>query len=818
MAIELSAKARVLIGKRVLQPNIILEIEGVNDAIYGAIDVFKLAQFDDPGIYFDMPGLVFDGSVVDPKSKPYISLGSSGATLSQQLLQDKGGTQSITTFDVELIDKDQEITRLITPGVVLEDLLSVRAKCYINYQGGIHPRDSVLFHKGNISNIEAGAATIKLTIDSPERLKTQDIYLKQSNALNGAINNSVTTITVDSTTGFLLPADAGTLKTYIKIDDEIIEYTGTTSTTFTGCVRGSLGTTAAAHDDDQDVNSFYELNGTALDLALKLMLSGATSPFVSDLSVKHYGAISPVDLLSGAIFFAEENIQDRLGLVIGDTITTTGSINVGNNLTDALIVGFGKNDYGSWIVVGNTLTLEYDSTAEASFKSKYNVLPEGLGMIPDEVDVAQHEELRVRFASTNAVYKFYLEDTIKGQDFLNSQVYFPSGFYSLPRKTRASVGITVPPIADQAIVILDENTVSKASDIKSKRSTNKNFYNAIVFAYDKDPITGKYKSGKIEFSATSQNRIQGRGNKPLNIKSDGMRASSDNDTLLRVLNRRLLERYQFGAELYSGIKVLGKAGIALEVGDVTVFGSEALGLVDTTYGSRNYVPKMFEVVNKSLNVKTQEVTVDLLATNFANDGRYGIVSPASIIDAGSTTTKVKIKDSFSTTAPNKEKDKWQNYVGQLITIRSLDYAFEETVTFTGIDPTDDYAMLVNPALSVAPSAGYVVDSPAYDTGTNPRVQALWKLMHCYFTPQIPVTSGTSQTVFDIGAGDVAKVFVGSILRVHNFDYSVDSPETVVTDITGTTITVETALGFVPTSSELIDLVGFPDEGLAYRLI
>lgn len=66
------------------------------------------------------------------------------------------------------------------------------------------------------------------------------------NALNGAINNSVTTITVDDATTFTVP---GT----IQIDNEQITYTGTGSVTLTGCTRGANGTTAASHTDNTRV-------------------------------------------------------------------------------------------------------------------------------------------------------------------------------------------------------------------------------------------------------------------------------------------------------------------------------------------------------------------------------------------------------------------------------------------------------------------------------------------------------------------------------------------------------------------------------------
>jgi len=58
--------------------------------------------------------------------------------------------------------------------------------------------------------------------------------------LNGTINSSTTTVVVTSTTGF---AASGT----ILIGSELITYAAKTGTDFTGCTRGALGTTAAAH-------------------------------------------------------------------------------------------------------------------------------------------------------------------------------------------------------------------------------------------------------------------------------------------------------------------------------------------------------------------------------------------------------------------------------------------------------------------------------------------------------------------------------------------------------------------------------------------
>jgi hypothetical protein len=69
-----------------------------------------------------------------------------------------------------------------------------------------------------------------------------------TNQLNGSRTSGDTTIIVDSTAGF--PA-AGT----IDIGTELITYTAKTATDFTGCVRGTNGTTAASHLDNAIVTN-----------------------------------------------------------------------------------------------------------------------------------------------------------------------------------------------------------------------------------------------------------------------------------------------------------------------------------------------------------------------------------------------------------------------------------------------------------------------------------------------------------------------------------------------------------------------------------
>jgi len=69
-----------------------------------------------------------------------------------------------------------------------------------------------------------------------------------STTLSSDIDASATTISVESTKGF--PDDYGLL----KINDEIITYTGKTDTSFTGCIRGFSGVTGYTKNISDTIN------------------------------------------------------------------------------------------------------------------------------------------------------------------------------------------------------------------------------------------------------------------------------------------------------------------------------------------------------------------------------------------------------------------------------------------------------------------------------------------------------------------------------------------------------------------------------------
>ena len=122
-----------------------------------------------------------------------------------------------------------------------------------------------------------------------------------ANQLNVAINNSVTTITVDSTTGF--PATGR-----IDIDTELITYTGITATTFTGCGRGANGSTAASHLDNAVVTNATSWQDWGEESSVTNVNLEPGS-----WSLDNFGQILVATIKNGKTYTWDPSVANRLG-------------------------------------------------------------------------------------------------------------------------------------------------------------------------------------------------------------------------------------------------------------------------------------------------------------------------------------------------------------------------------------------------------------------------------------------------------------------------------------------------------------------------
>ncbi len=722
MAFTLTNNTSQRLRQALKYPALVLEIEGV-PTIYGSSEILEYIRVGDVDLVIGNDWVIggFRALPGDEQSN-LLSLDGSTTKIDQQLQPETGRGSSVTSMTISLIDKNQEITRLITPGEVVDDVMGRRCTIYFGFQNSAFPEDYIKIMKGVIDDANALPGSVKFTISSSVLKQRQDLFLKQDKQLTAQANPGDTTLTVDSTNGLLTPVlgpnglNDPSLKFYVRINDELIRYTGLTSTTITGCTRAQFGTTAATHSVGDNVSSFYRLEGTAIDLALKIMLSGWNGNFATGIEPKNFVRISPTETVANCIFLEGIDVQEKYGIVEGDYVSTTGASNGANNVSLKPINTIIKTNDGSYIVVGSvTFVEELGTSGTVSFRSKYDTLGEGLRLYPDEVDILQHEEIQRLFLSSFN-YDFYLKDTMKAKEFIEKELYLPAGAYSLPRKSKASVQYHIGPIPGNGSVLLNKSNIKDPSKISIRRSLSKNHYNTIIYKFDESPIEEKFLSGRVTTDATSRTRIP-VGTKALTIESKGLRTSLGGSSLANSAAEKRLNRYKFAAEYFEQVKTQFGDGFNIEIGDIPIIDGTDLKIADINSGTRTFEPRFFEVINKSMDWKTGEVVFNLVDTKFNTSARYALISPSSKIktyDGSGLKITLEVDELFSRFGTNEGR-KFEKYVPCILKIRKPDFSSESDVLITSIAGN---VLSLDVAPSFTPVAGDIVELPKYDVQTE----------------------------------------------------------------------------------------------------
>jgi hypothetical protein len=745
MAFQLTPKAQIVADGIAKQPNLVLKIDGIDD-IFGSALILKLIRVGEAGLFVDGTWLVGGSRPVNDQLTA-VSFDNSTTSIRQQLEIDKGRGSSITSLEIGLIDFNEAISQLVSPGVVVEDVLGRKASVFlgIDAEKVNYPDDYIRIFRGIIDDIQAGAGLIRINIAHPEQKKKAAIYQQIQTQLVGPINNTQTTIDVVSTLGMLKPVTGPdstidpAFKAYVRIGNEFIEYTGISGNQLTGCVRAQLGQPAANHAAEAEVTTLYRFQGRAMLLALKMMMSQG-GPFVDEVPTLSFVELPGGQFVGNAIVFNNFDLAEEFGLVLGDFISVTGAANPANNFTLRKILSIEQTETGqSYLIVdGPPLVVELESPALVSFRSQFDTLPEGLRLGSDEVDVDEHLRLDRLFLS-NFAYDIYQKETIEnGREWLEQEIYNPAGSYTLNRKAKASAGLFVGPIPTSATKVISDTNVTNPDKLRIRRTINRNFANTIVYRYEESALEERFLRGVIYQSATSLARIP-IGVRSLVINSKGLRDSLLAQSITALAADRRLKRFRFGAEMVSGINVTFGSGFNIEIGDILVLDGENLQLVNTEDGTREKPSKLFEVVNISKNFKNGQITMDLLDTSFDGAARYGLIGPSSEIVLGSSETNFQIKAAYSKAQfGDNEFRKWTRYPNAAVRVRSPDFTARNNQST--IQQIVGNTITVATPLGFTPQPGDVMELAEYGL---PQTQDTIKLIYGFMTDQPAFSDGKS---------------------------------------------------------------------------
>lgn len=814
MANELTPTNKALSQQIGINPQSYLEVEGLA-TIFGAQPVLEFTKWDAENVFWDDDDIRWDGLSVRPNSKDVISLDESTKNITQQIFPDKGGSSSLPSVNIALVDLNNEIAQIFSLDN-LDEVLGLKADYYIGFKQGAFPEDAIPVYRGVISDFYTQNGIVMVTVSHPENLKRQSIFQKYSSNITSAIDASQTIIPVIGTENIIPNRDVST--TLFRIDDEIMQLVSIDSDTQITVIRGQQGTVAATHEDDADIESIQQLSGEPIPLALKIMLSDEDNSYFNSLdlpnSVNFVSIIEPE--LDNSFIFDYFNIQERTGLVPGDFITINSGINAGTYT----VKNFAILENGSAITVNETLLTENPFTGDFTYKSQYNVLPDGLGMLSNNVDIESHLDIERQFPSNFVPYTFQLKDTIdNAKEFLDQQVYFPQGLYTINRKARSSVKIVTPPFSSDIVPTIDISNILNIGSIRQRRSLHKYLYNIIRYDYNPDILEDKFLTKDIIVSNDSLSRIRG-GKKQMKIQSGGLKRGVATTSALNQITQRVIDRYKFAPTYFEKVQIKYSAGFNLEVGDVLPFGGLSAKIINLDTGKRGTQEQLFEVINKSLSAESGEITVDLLSTSFSIRVRNAVVSLSSGLGSTSTTSRLSLVNIIDTEEFLTEAGKWEPFIGERVRIYKNDYTEDETVTFTGIDPSDINFMLVSPALSFTPGVDHIVGIPEYEN-TDSNIDSVYKLQFVHFDAINTVSVSISSTSFEVT--DPSKLAVGSEIYIHDLTYAlrdsfIDSDIFTVLSIVGSVVTLDNALPFTPQVGDIVEFSDFLDGGFPYSII
>ena len=179
------------------------------------------------------------------------------------------GRSSLASALVELLDKNGVITNMAFQYQMGNRKVTIKAGF-----DGLPESKYVTAYVGRVNNYTLQQDNVTWSFDIVSLMTdTFSAVFNQTATVAADVLIGDTTVTVDSTAGW--PA-ATNGNCYLLIDQEVISFTGITTTTFTGCLRGQLGTTADAHSNGGTISNFIYLYGNPLTIALQILLSTGT--------------------------------------------------------------------------------------------------------------------------------------------------------------------------------------------------------------------------------------------------------------------------------------------------------------------------------------------------------------------------------------------------------------------------------------------------------------------------------------------------------------------------------------------------------------
>jgi len=258
----------------------------------------------------------------------------------------------------------------------------------------------------------------------------------------------------------------------------------------------------------------------------------------------------------------------------------------------------------------------------------YDVLPaaRGLGLEQAKVDIAGFEEERDEWISGLSM-DFYLDESFEAKKFLEEELWAVINAYPRIRADgQQSLRLYASPLPTESRVALDESVIR---GVPRWDKNYRDIRNRVEVLYDYDPIDDEFD--KIYALDDTDSQSDFGVVKTHRVESKGFRSTAGTEIFIRAFAGRLLARFADPPARLKGMKLHLRESL-LEVGDLVEVTHRRL---PNDSGGKGIVGDIYEVLDRSIDWGSGEITVEALATKFSvggTTGRIFVIAPNTAPD------------------------------------------------------------------------------------------------------------------------------------------------------------------------------------------
>ena len=515
-------------------------------------------------------------------------------SISSQKLNPDQGRSEIGSASFEIVDLNRAFTDYVRTKLEAgEGLKDKICRFYLGY-AAMAWADFSLVGTQKISGVAPDRGSYQIDCMDIQRAARKDVFTLAQTTLAQSVAIGDTTINVSSTVGFSTvfhgpsysDAPSSTVG-YIRIKDEKIRYTGTTSTSFTGCTRGALGTIAAAYQVDgstptarrEKVTEEVYLELPAVKLAYAILtgtLHAAQAAAVIHRAVTRDIPLRPADHSQRFTLKTEVAVVHRAASWPAPPPRLPSQ-----RLAPAAEVG--------------------DS---ASLPTKWHLgIPTSLVRLADFTGIGP-DLWNTSSDSDGVIVRFEGLNKTDGKAFLELEICRLLGVF-MPVYMDGALGIRrMTRVLDDApaLVKLDESNIVSMGALKHDLGSMHN-----VFAVDWN-FNGKEFTRRTTYIDATSAAIHGEAT-TLELKFKGLHGGRHTDGAIFKLIDSLRDRYSAPPQRLSVVVPFHLNG--LEVGDLA--GVTAQSVRDFA-GQGNSIDRTFEIQSTSVNFRSGEVALELFGS------------------------------------------------------------------------------------------------------------------------------------------------------------------------------------------------------------